>query len=807
MKRLNRFIATVLCCVLFISNSHLIHATESIKTVNDMKEYSIPIISNEYPNPSVTFYGYNGKYYLSFEDIKDFTRCELSESDSHLTLTHGIRQIIIEKDSGHMIDSDFVDQGIIDILKYDDKYLCEGIPMLVYLGAACTIRDDMALEILMPPITIWESIMPNYLDYYFNIAELYGGEDNVKIALACDIIADVLDSVSGHGLNANADTHLEDALYEILNVDMMKYESVQESVAGLNQNISNFLTSKGVSTLLEAGTSSTDIVGEIIDYYAGFYLDTEILKNEMKWQRVYHAGDFDAASELSIKMNQQVYEQSVIKSDLNISDNIGDILDIGMVALDTAITSYGLMQYDNDTRFLFNRTINEEMFEYTGYRDISWNNISDKISNNLKNNESIVQSVALNNAIDFITEKIAEKGAQTALSGLTSKANIYVSVSQLGSFIASLINYKSNQAFSANMNAIWLSTIQYDIAQMVSRMLIKESNEYYFSDAESLRKLKDMFTLYYRTTIAFSENMAISINEFGEKNRNEWVNYFNATSGKSVSNSVAIYLYRMTNCTIVPIVEYSKLTDLLITDDWIQKHLNISIKDKYTNRELSELISFLLDCHLQEYSESNPDFKELMWFAYSCLGRENKITYEDNWAIISESDVNSILNLYLDINAPQNDIGEIQYMSGKYLYPCIDYGELGWSIAIIDQVEEDQNGDCLIKFYNTYIYPENFETGEINLIDDWKEYCGYTIEQIQENKFSTIIGIGTCKLKQVNGRLVISEFLLSVSDCQYVELSGILSYKGGYIVELNNPLLFYNGESSYTVEEVGITGV
>ena len=575
MKCLNKFAAILLSCIFLINNSNTVYAMKTVETANDIQTYMIPVISNEYPDPTVTFYGYDGKYYLSLEDIKDFTRCELTESDLQLTLTHGLREITIEKATGHMTDSDVMDQGNIDILEYDGKYLCEGIPMLIYLGAACTVRDDKALEVLMPTITIWESIMPNYLDYYFDIVKLYGGEDNIKISLACDIIADVLDGVSGHGIYANADTHLEDALYEILNVDMMKYESVQESAIAHNQKVNNFLSSESISTFLEGSTSTTDTVRELIDYYAGFYLDNEILKNDIRWQRSYHAGDLDAASDLSTKINQQVYEQSIINSNLNSADSLGDVLDIGMVALDTAITSYNLMQYDDDTRNLFSRTLNDEIFKFTGYDGISWNNVSDKISKTLSSDKSIVQSTALNSVVDFATEEITEKGAQTALSGFTSKANIYVAATQLGSFVASLINYKTNQAFSADMNAIWLNAVQYDIAQLASRMLVKVRDEYHFSDTESLNKIKDIFTLYYRTVIAFSENMAVSVDEFGGKNKKEWVQYLSAISGKSVSNNAAIYLYRITNCTIVPIVEYSTLTDLLLTEEWIQKFLQL----------------------------------------------------------------------------------------------------------------------------------------------------------------------------------------------------------------------------------------
>lgn len=596
MKCLNRCLALFLCIIMVLSMPNTVFAANSTTNSEDVQIYSVPIISNEYDGSHVTFYGIDGKYYLSFDDIKELARFELEETDTTITLTQGLRELVIEKSSGHLVDCDFVDQGNIDIIQYDGKYLCEGIPMLMYLGAACALKENQVLEVMMPTITIWESIMPNYLDYYFNITELYGGEDNVKISLACDIIADVLDGVSGHGLFANGDTHLEDALYEILDVDMMKYESVQESITAQNQSVNEFLASEGLSTFLDGSSSGIDSVSELLDYYADFYLDGEILKNEIRWQRSYSAGDLDTASSLSKEINQQVYEQSAIKANLANADNIGDALDLGMIALDTAITSYDLMQYDDDTKNLFSRTINEEIFRYAGYDDISWNNITDKISKNLSSNESIVQSSALNSIVDYMSEEITEKGVQKILSTLTSKANIYVTATQLATFLASLINYNTNQAFSADMNAIWLSTVQYDIVQLTSRMLVKERDEYHFSDAESLKKLKDMFTLYYRTIIAFSENMGVSVDEFGGKNKSEWIQYFSGTSGKSVSNYAALYLYRITNCTIVPISNYSKLEDNLITSEWIDAFQDVqSINDEIEITNYYDDLEALID--------------------------------------------------------------------------------------------------------------------------------------------------------------------------------------------------------------------
>ena len=597
MKCLNRCLALFLCIIMILSVPNTVFAVNSTTDSEDVQIYSVPIISNEYDGSHVTFYGIDGKYYLSFEDIKELARFELEETDTTITLTQGLRELVIEKSSGHLVDCDFVDQGNIDIIQYDGKYLCEGIPMLMYLGAACALKENQVLEVMMPTITIWESIMPDYLDYYFNITELYGGDDNVKISLACDIIADVLDGVSGHGLFANGDTHLEDALYEILNVDMMKYESVQEIASVQNQKINDFLSSAVFGTMLDTGDNMYDAVYEALDYYSKFYVSA---KNDILLDMMTQTDDLDYASELASQIKEQVYAQSATKANLKNAKKAQSFMDIGMLAFDTAITSYSMMQYNDDTKNLFARTINQEMIEYANYYDISWNNVSDRISNTLKSTQSIVANTAIDNVAEFAVEKVTEEGAKTALSAFTSKANIYTAAIQIGSFIASLINYESNQAFSADMNAIWLSTVQYDIAQLTSRMLVKERDEYHFSDTESLTKLKDMFTLYYRTIIAFSENITKSIEEFGGKNRNEWMQYFGGTSGKSVCNYAAIYLYRITNCTVVPIVEYSNLKDDLLTSDWLEASIDMEIK--YEMR--TETIEFRLSDGTLYYSNT-----------------------------------------------------------------------------------------------------------------------------------------------------------------------------------------------------------
>lgn len=564
MKRLTKCVSLFLCMILALQLGIPAYSADPAQEVS---VYSVPVVGSEYSG-SVSFYGMDGTYYLSFEDLAKLTRFDWEETDTHITLTQGLREVVVDKASGELVDCGMVDQGEIPITQYDGTFLCEGIPMLTYLGATCQLSQNRALEVLMPSVTIWEAIMPDYLDYYFNIAQLYGGEDQVKISLACDIIADVLDGISGHGLFADGDTHLEDALYEILDVDMMKYDSVQEFSAEQNQKINDFLSSEVFGTTLEAGDTAYDAMYQVLEDYAAFCIPAA---NDVLLDAMAQTDDPAYASELASQIQAQVYDQTAAKANLKTAGKIQSLLDVGMLALDTAVTSYSMMQYDDDTKHLFSRTITPEILQDAGYSNVDWSHVSDKISHTLQSNQSIVEHTAIDQVTQFALDKVTETGVTDALSLFTSKASIYTTAIQLGSFLSSLINYDRNQAFSADMNAIWLSVVQYDIAQLVSRLLVKERDESHFSDVDSLTRLKDMFTLYYRTIIAFSENISQSIEAFGGSNRDQWVQYFSGTSGDSVSNYTAQYLYKITNCTVAPIPAYSSLSDDLLTPQWLSQ--------------------------------------------------------------------------------------------------------------------------------------------------------------------------------------------------------------------------------------------
>ena len=760
MKFLNKIVALMLLFVMPINASLVANGTEITQDNVNMHLYSVPVKSNECSKETITVYDFAGKYYLNLDDIKDFTRCTLTEEDDKIILTHGLREIVINKSTGHMTDSDIIDQGTVSLLKYDGKYLCEGIPMLEYLGANCTINEHDELEIFMPVYTIWESIMPDYLDYYFDIGKLYGGKDNVTLSLTLDTLADIFDGVSGHGIFANADTHLEDALYEVLDVDMMKYASVQEIATAQNEKINSFLASTISETVLDTSDNAYDAVYEILDYYSRFYISS---KNDILLDMMEKTDNLDRASEIASQIKKQVYTQSAIKTNLNNANKVQGLLDIGMLAFDTSITAFNMMQYNDDTKNIFARTINEDMFDYTNYHDVHWNNVSDRISNSLKNTKSIVVNTAVDNVVNFTVEKVAEKGATKALSAFTSKSSIYATAVQIGLFVASLINYKSNQAFSADMNAIWLSPVQYDVAMLVSHLLLKERDEYKFSSVESLEKLKDMLTLYYRITIAFSENIAKSIDEFGTNNKEKWVSWFSSSTDKSVCNYTAAYLYRITNCTVIPIVDYSSLSDQLLTNEWISKKEEIKNKS-LNNDDLEQYLNNMeipvdIYTYFHHYSDTKKvdindpytfwmmlSFYATMQMADDLITSGSKLAerYKDKeqgeMLILSEEEVRDVVNAMMPGITHYPDFPDVKYekpykKDGDYYLPLIDLDTEATRMTDI-KINDDGTATATVEAF-TYYTGEIYETYQINLVKNDKmnlnspEPYPYCIESIK----------------------------------------------------------------------------
>lgn len=121
---LNRIVSLLLLCMIFVNTSGIAYATKP--NTNNITTYNVPLSSNECPKQTtIAIYEFNDKYFISIETIAQLTRFSYSETETHLVLIQGLREVEIEKSSGHLIDSDYIDQGNIKLLEQGGKYYCE----------------------------------------------------------------------------------------------------------------------------------------------------------------------------------------------------------------------------------------------------------------------------------------------------------------------------------------------------------------------------------------------------------------------------------------------------------------------------------------------------------------------------------------------------------------------------------------------------------------------------------------------------------------------------------------------------------
>lgn len=557
MKWQIKLIAWILCLVMMLQIPIVTYATDHAETT----EYVIPLASNILGKQKVLLLERDGRYYLSVEDIGRLTRCQLQILENEILLDHGLRQIVIDKKTckaeDHILgiaqDQNIERELPVAMITHEDGYYFEAVPMLMYMGATCSIVDDGALNIWMPPFTIYESILEGYWNWKVDLESLYGGQENIDDAIACAVWSDLFDFVNGEGIQTNFDIHIENAMYEILAVDVLKYNSAQTLAAQVMEELNGFL-----EVCAEEHTSAVPF---LLEQYLNAQ-ESQINHGALLCQINGKAGDTDEVARISKELNQQLYEHLETKRAF---DEIGSFLDASTLALDIAVTSHTLMQYDDSTKKLFANTINDRILS-AAHCSTKYKNVTDQIAENLSSDGEIIGSTAVDKIKEYFWDAVEEKGFKAVIKQFTSGADLYAAAVEIGGTIASLFNYKRNEAFSADLNAIILGRYQEELSYLLKYYYHYACGDGASLNDETFEDLRNLLILYYRTTIAFEENYTASVEYFDKKNGKE-----RAEASRSIADRFAEYLYRITNCKMVPLADRADLEQDLIKPEWIEK--------------------------------------------------------------------------------------------------------------------------------------------------------------------------------------------------------------------------------------------
>lgn len=247
----------------------------------------------------------------------------------------------------------------------------------------------------------------------------------------------------------------------------------------------------------------------------------------------------------------------------------------------------------------------------------------------------------------------------------------------------------------------------------------------------------------------------------------------------------------------------------------VQEMNNNSIKTNLQN-DLNKMLSEIYGYGLRKYDKSSINFEDIMDFVYNCVYARGIGTYTEykntSYLAIDEQEMDEILDYFFGISAPKEQIGSVLYNDGKYYFIIHDFGKIGMPVILVNKIEENEM-DVRVSFDMVYVWPENFDTGELNPIEDWNIYYDYSIEQIKDDKFCEVRGTGEAILEIDEDKIIVKKFDVYdnniIMDGDYVTLTGTIQMVNNEIVfMLEHPYIFYADEDLIgdKIEDVGLTG-
>lgn len=174
--------------------------------------------------------------------------------------------------------------------------------------------------------------------------------------------------------------------------------------------------------------------------------------------------------------------------------------------------------------------------------------------------------------------------------------------------------------------------------------------------------------------------------------------------------------------------------------------------------EINRYLSNFWEHGLGDYSYRNPDYENLLYYAFDYIWFEEyeKVSFDESYMSISTFDINNFLERYFNLNVPERSFGTYEYRQGRFYCPMAAYGQIGLPLSICDKIEK-KDGYYSISFYNVYVYFEDYENGDMNPTPP-EAYYRFDMEKIQADSFCEIEGQGSCILKWMDNRLVTLEY-------------------------------------------------
>ena len=519
--------------------------------------YKISVNSTQLGQKDMVLVKTDTQYLMSLNDILEMTRSTRTDNGDIIDIKHGTREIRMSKSLQQITEKAAeTNESHFTIRIINGIEFVPAQAMLTYLGATCTLLNNV-IQVSMPAYTNWEAMDFNIDEYNLDINEIWGSESDLTANITCDVI---MQMIYGIGIFGSINTVIEDAMYDVLNVDMFDYDSCNVENLKIINKLNNSLKSNDI--LVETANAYNNLefkdkITKVIDMVSDStgLIGENLLQTANQTQSIISKGELNS---LLVKSAKSKY----LCDELSTASNYVDAV---ILTADIVSTAYTRANYTQNTKSSIS-VFESELGKFD--KNIAYYTIANKINNDI-NSKNIYMETAIEKTVGFYGDEIKDKAIEEGLALITGNKALSFAL-DVGKFVTALIPSNANhiKATDADLKGLFLAELQKNVMLTVNNKTKDIENKKY-QNVMQLDELKSLLSYYVRVTMSANDKLLIVANSSsGNKSYADIL--------KDRNEKLSVILFKLTNAPVQAIVNLKGLLD----NKDIEKNLTLNDNNK-----------------------------------------------------------------------------------------------------------------------------------------------------------------------------------------------------------------------------------
>lgn len=668
--RIKQIVAIILIlCFAFspIGYCTYVHASEINEPEYEVAE--LTVYSNLSMKEKVTGIYQNNILFFDIEDLCAMSGVEITnrtEGIVELISNNHVRSFTLNYNADFLVEKLYGDEYKTEMptLYIDNTVYVSMLRFLRYMGANVIVEPESEIQIMVNMNynildALWD-LKQSDLGNFFWWDEVDTGKENLKWKL----------KLAGFHALLNRDSNV---FRMAIDAEGIEQEALEDALISIVQNEGAGYIEKQDERLSLINLNS-DALGVATDEF-GMVLDAV--------EKLYGKDKFLSSIDDAIS-NLELVESSLINA-LNAMDSMRQFEAI--TGAQKNLLQKTILAYPEKSDTLCNGW--EKVFKAA-------QNVDTNLQSEYRKQYNVVEQMLRSNAYDLLDSTANEAGTNPVSAVWDATMLIFEAVP----YTSNMIEKKTKL-----YNAYNCSVIQLIAKEMVVSIYseLYYNNFYYNRDyqAELLEELKYAMILQLKSTLT-TRDYLIASGYLTESYEAEM---------RTLNGETACLLNLTENCELI-----NMTSDITVDEDmsWVKEFVG--------KPDLIDMNRFLSNFYNMQYSSDNVDWESLIRFALLHID-QSEISYVDNGIyMISKEKIANVIKEFFGLELPDKSFGNVGYDNGAFYFEWGEYGELGMPIIVADDIERIANNRYSIRFEKGYIWPEDFETGKLNPVQDWDMY-------------------------------------------------------------------------------------